>query len=113
LATTFLRLLRAFYPGCRPLPRPSGSVDTGRDTFGIPFAFPSFGRPRLTEEQAVRFLHALEETCSELAFLNDVADRVLSKSIGTHHDEPAGNGQTLHGSSLPDGYISRGLGAFI
>jgi hypothetical protein len=41
----------------------------------------------VTEEQAARFLDALEETCSELAFLNDIADRVLSKSVGTHQDE--------------------------
>jgi putrescine aminotransferase len=44
----------------------------------------------VTEEQAVRFLDALEETCSELAFLFDMADRVLSKSVGTHQAEPAG-----------------------
>jgi putrescine aminotransferase len=60
----------------------------------------------VTAEQAARFLDALEETCSELAFLFDVADRVLSKSVGTHQGEPAGNGQTLPsfkpGSSTAD-----------
>jgi hypothetical protein len=49
----------------------------------------------VTEEQAARFLDALGETCSELAFLFDTADRVLTKSVGTHQGEPAGTGQTL------------------
>jgi len=44
----------------------------------------------VTEGQAARFLDALEETCSDLAFLFDVMDRVLSKSVGTHKGEPAG-----------------------
>src|SRR5258708_40113960 len=57
----------------------------------------------VTEEPAAHFLDALEETCSELAFLNDVADRVLSKSVGTHQGEPAGNGQAPHCSSLQAG----------
>jgi hypothetical protein len=66
----------------------------------------------VTEQQAARFLDALEETCSELAFLNDISDRVLSKSVGTHQGEPAGNGQTPPFSSLQND-ISRGRGAFI
>jgi putrescine aminotransferase len=49
----------------------------------------------VTEEQAARFLDALEETCSELAFLFDMADRVLSRSVGSHQGEPARNGQAL------------------
>jgi len=57
----------------------------------------------VTEEQAAHFLDALEETCSELAFLNDVADRVLSKCVGTHQGEPTGNGQAPHCSSLQAG----------
>jgi hypothetical protein len=49
----------------------------------------------VTEEQAADFLDALGETCSDLALLMDVADRVLTKSVGTHQGEPAGTGQTL------------------
>ena len=48
----------------------------------------------VTEEQAAHFLDALTQTCSDLAFLMDVADRVLSKSVGTHQGGPAGNGRT-------------------
>jgi hypothetical protein len=57
----------------------------------------------VTEGQAARFLDALEETCSGLAFLFDVADRVLSKSVGTHQGERAGNDRTPLCSSLQDG----------
>ena len=57
----------------------------------------------VTEEQAARFLDALEEACSDLAFLMDAADRVLSKSLGTHQGEPAGTGQTLPYRSLQVG----------
>jgi putrescine aminotransferase len=49
----------------------------------------------VTKEQADRFLDALGQTCSELAFLMDTADRVLSKAVGSHQGEPAGIGKTL------------------
>jgi hypothetical protein len=55
----------------------------------------------VTEGQAARFLDALAGTCSELAFLCDVADRVLSKSVGSHQGESAGTGPAL--SSLQAG----------
>jgi putrescine aminotransferase len=38
----------------------------------------------LTEADAAHFLRALEEVCSELAFLNDVAEQVLTRSGGVH-----------------------------
>jgi acetylornithine/succinyldiaminopimelate/putrescine aminotransferase/predicted amino acid dehydrogenase len=49
----------------------------------------------VTEEQAARFLDAITQTCSELAFLMDVGDRVLTRCVGSHQGEPAGNGHTL------------------
>jgi acetylornithine/succinyldiaminopimelate/putrescine aminotransferase/predicted amino acid dehydrogenase len=49
----------------------------------------------ITEEQAIRFLDALEETCSELACLFGVVERVLTKSVGSHQVESAGTGPTL------------------
>jgi acetylornithine/succinyldiaminopimelate/putrescine aminotransferase len=49
----------------------------------------------VTEEQVARFLDALEQTCSELAYLMDMADRVLTRSVGSHQREPADAGQTL------------------
>jgi hypothetical protein len=50
-------------------------------------------RPPLTvtAEQVARFLDALAETCSELASLFDVADRVLTRSVGSHQGQPAGH----------------------
>jgi hypothetical protein len=66
----------------------------------------------VTEELVARFLDALEETCSELALLNDVADRVLSKSVGSHQGGPGGDGLTPPNGSHQDD-ISRGRGAFI
>jgi acetylornithine/succinyldiaminopimelate/putrescine aminotransferase/predicted amino acid dehydrogenase len=45
----------------------------------------------VTEPQVDRFLGALGETVSELAFAFDAADRVLSKSVGSHQGEPSGS----------------------